>query len=397
MKFVDEARIAVDAGNGGAGCLSFLREKFRAKGGPDGGDGGHGGSVWFQADENLNTLIDYRYTRHYKAENGTPGRGSDMTGKMGEDLYLKVPEGTSIIDSDTGETLGDLTKHGQTLMVAKGGKRGLGNARFKSSVNRAPRQTTPGGEGESRNINLELKVLADVGLLGLPNAGKSTFVRAVSAAKPKVADYPFTTLIPSLGVVRVDELRSFVVSDIPGLIEGAAEGAGLGVRFLRHLIRTRVLLHLVDLAPIDETDPAHSAVVIAGELERFSATLAERERWLVLNKADLLDEETIEERKQAIVAALDWKGPVYVISGVSGQGVRELNVDLMNLLEEWQLRVKEDSEFALQQQEERERAEAEAREHIEFLRQQKRAERLAAQEVDEDDDDDYDVPFEYVR
>jgi len=276
MKFVDEASIEVYAGNGGNGCVSFRREKYIPKGGPDGGDGGDGGSVLLRGDDALNTMIDYRYSRRFRAANGESGKGRNCTGRGGDDLVLPVPIGTTVLDEDTGEILGDIREHGQDLLVAQGGFHGLGNTRFKSSVNRAPRQSTPGSSGEMRRLKLELKVLADVGLLGLPNAGKSTFIRAVSAATPKVADYPFTTLIPNLGVVKVDAYRSFVVADIPGLIEGASEGAGLGIRFLKHLTRNRILLHIVDVAPLDESDPAEAALSIVRELERFSPTLAAR-------------------------------------------------------------------------------------------------------------------------
>ena len=293
MKFVDETAISVQAGKGGNGCLSFRREKYIAKGGPDGGDGGDGGSVFLEADEALNTLVDYRYVRHYAAKNGEPGRGRNCTGKSAEDLILKVPVGTTVLDEDTGDVLGDLSVAGQRLMVARGGFHGLGNTRFKSSTNRAPRQTTPGTEGERRSLRLELKVLADIGLLGLPNAGKSTFIRAVSSAKPRVANYPFTTLVPNLGVVKVQAHRSFVVADIPGLIEGASEGAGLGIRFLRHLTRNRILLHLVDVFPMDATDPVENALAIERELANFSPALSRRERWLVLNKTDLIDAEAL--------------------------------------------------------------------------------------------------------
>jgi GTPase len=308
MKFVDEVTIAVYAGNGGAGCVSFRREKFIPKGGPDGGDGGDGGSVWLVADDALNTMVDYRYQRKFRAGNGQQGRGRNMTGASSPDLRLPVPVGTTVIDDDTGEVLGDLTEDGQALLVAQGGFHGLGNTRYKSSTNRSPRQSTPGSEGEQRNLRLELKVLADVGLLGLPNAGKSTLVRAVSAARPKVADYPFTTLVPSLGVVRVDALRSFVIADIPGLIEGAAEGAGLGTRFLKHLTRTRILLHVIDVAPLDLSDPVEAALTAVGELLRFSPTLASRPRYLVLNKVDLLSTEELAAVRDRICAALSWEG-----------------------------------------------------------------------------------------
>lgn len=397
MKFVDEATIAVEAGKGGNGCVSFRREKFIAKGGPDGGDGGHGGSIWIKADENVNTLIDYRYTRRYKAENGQQGMGSDMTGRKGKDTTLVVPVGTTVIDVDTDEVLIDLKEHGETFKVAEGGARGLGNTRFKSSTNRAPRQSTPGKEGESRNLKFEMKVLADVGLLGLPNAGKSTLIRSVSAAKPKVADYPFTTMVPNLGVVRVDDMRSFVMADIPGLIEGASEGAGLGIRFLKHLVRTRVLLHIVDMYPFDESTPAENALAIANELEAFSPTLAERERWLVLNKIDMVPEEERQERIDSVVDALNWKGPVHVISAMAKQGTDELARDLMNWLEQRNEALAENPELQEADEDAREQVETEARERIEMLSARRRAERAAAKAAaaDDDDDDDYDVEVVY--
>ena len=326
MKFVDEASIKVFAGKGGNGCLSFRREKYVAKGGPDGGDGGDGGSIYLVADDSMNTMVDYRFQRVYRATNGESGRGRNCTGASGGDLELPVPVGTTVIDEDSGEQLGDLTEANERLLVAQGGFHGLGNTRFKSSTNRAPRQTTPGSEGEQRNLKLELNVLADVGLLGLPNAGKSTLISAISAARPRIADYPFTTLVPQLGVVRVDALRSFVVADIPGLIEGASDGAGLGIRFLKHLTRNRLLLHLVDVAPIDGTDPAENARSIVRELERFSPTLASRERWLVLNKIDLLEEEARKEVVDEITSALGWTGPVFAISAVSGEGTDRKSV-----------------------------------------------------------------------
>lgn len=334
MKFVDEVTIEVQAGNGGDGCVSFRREKFIPFGGPDGGDGGDGGSVILVADPNLNTLVDFRYTRRFKAERGQNGSGRDCTGKGGADLRINVPVGTLVSDRNTGEVIGDLVTAGQILLVAQGGRHGVGNTRFKSSTNRAPRQFTKGTPGEVRELKLELKVLADVGLLGLPNAGKSTLIRAISAARPKVADYPFTTLVPSLGVVRVDHQRSFVVADIPGLIEGAAEGAGLGVRFLKHLARTRLLLHLVDVMPPDETaDPARDVEVIANELEKFSPELAARERWLVLNKIDLLPPEQRERRCEDIVRRLDWKGPVFRVSAVASEGTQPLVHAIMDYIE----------------------------------------------------------------
>ena len=332
MKFVDEATILVVAGDGGNGCVSFRREKYIPKGGPDGGDGGDGGDVYLLADENLNTLIDYRFEKSFRAERGQNGQSRDCTGKRGKDIVIKVPVGTRIIDQGTGETLGDLTRHEQKLMVAKGGWHGLGNTRFKSSVNRTPRQKTMGTPGEKRDLQLELMLLADVGMLGLPNAGKSTFIRAVSAAKPKVADYPFTTLVPSLGVVRMDNEQSFVIADIPGLIEGAADGAGLGIRFLKHLERCRVLLHLIDLAPIDESDPVENARIILGELEKYSEKLYRKPRWLVFNKVDLLDKEEAEARAKTIVEALGWDEKYYLISAASQIGVNALCWDVMSFL-----------------------------------------------------------------
>jgi GTP-binding protein len=334
MKFVDEAFIRVEAGDGGNGCMGFRREKFIPFGGPDGGDGGDGGSVYLQADENINTLIDFRYTRIFRAERGQNGMGNQCTGKSGEDLYIKVPVGTMVYDADTEELIADLASPEQTVCVAQGGFHGLGNLRFKSSTNRAPRKTTPGSPGEQRNLRLELKILADVGLLGLPNAGKSTLIRAISDAKPKVADYPFTTLHPNLGVVRADELRSFVVADIPGLIEGAAEGAGLGIQFLKHLMRTKILLHLIDIAPVDDSDPVDHARNIILELEKFSPELAQKTRWLVLNKIDLLSEDEVRKRRAAIVKGLKWKGPIFEISAIKKLGTRELCYKIMDYLEE---------------------------------------------------------------
>lgn len=400
MKFVDEASITVYAGKGGNGALSFRREKYVARGGPDGGDGGDGGSVILEGDDAMNTMVDYRFVRAYRAETGQGGMGRNCTGKKGEDLILKVPVGTTILDEDTGEILGDIQASGQKLKVAQGGYHGLGNTRFKSSTNRAPRQTTPGSEGEIRSLKLELKVLADVGLLGLPNAGKSTFIRAVSSAKPKVADYPFTTLVPNLGVVKVESHRSFVVADIPGLIEGASEGAGLGIRFLKHLTRNRILLHIVDMAPYDGVEPADAAMAIAGELGRFSPTLAERERWLVLNKTDLIDAETFAERKAAVLEALDWQGPVYEISAIKAEGTDQLCGDLMSYLEEIREREAADPELAQSEIELQFQMQEEARQRIDELRSQRRTEaREARSEKGEDDDwdeDDYDVDVEYV-
>jgi GTP-binding protein len=401
MKFVDEATIRVQAGKGGNGCLSFRREKYIAKGGPDGGDGGDGGSVYLEADTALNTMVDYRFQRQHRAQSGEGGRGKNCTGKSGEDLILQVPVGTTVLDEDSGEVLGDLSRHGQRLQVARGGFHGLGNTRFKSSTNRAPRQTSPGSDGELRILKLELKVLADVGLLGLPNAGKSTFIRSVSSARPKVADYPFTTLVPNLGVVQVQGHRSFVVADLPGLIEGAAEGAGLGIRFLRHLTRNRILLHLVDMAPYDESDPAEAALSIVREVEQFSTTLAQRERWLVLNKTDLLDADTLQERRKAVLAALNWQGPVYEISALKGEGVRSLCGDIMQLLERWQEEEQVDSELAERERGSQTAMQQEARDSIAALRNKYRLGDTAEEPGDEDhstddEDDDYDVDVEYV-
>lgn len=397
MKFVDEATIEVFAGNGGGGCVSFRREKYIPFGGPDGGDGGDGGSVILLGDASLNTMIDYRYTRKFRAEAGSSGKGRNCTGKAGEDLTLPVPIGTTILDEDTGEVLGDIREAGQELLVAQGGFHGLGNTRFKSSVNRSPRQSSPGSAGENRRLKLELKVLADVGLLGLPNAGKSTLIRAVSAATPKVADYPFTTLIPSLGVVKVDSYRSFVVADIPGLIEGASEGAGLGIRFLKHLTRNRILLHLVDIAPLDETDPSEAALSIVRELERFSPTLASRPRWLILNKADLIDEALLAERKAAVMAALNWTGPVYEISALSRDGTKRLSGDLMTYIEALNKSLADDEGAMEAERDAQTRMQQEARERIEGLRSAKRKESRDQniEQVEDDDDGDDGVTVEY--
>ncbi|PKF51145.1 Obg family GTPase CgtA [Enterovibrio nigricans] len=333
MKFVDEAVIRVEAGDGGNGTVSFRREKYVPKGGPDGGDGGDGGDVYLLADENLNTLIDYRFERFHAAERGENGRGANCTGKRGDDLILHVPVGTRAVDEDTGEVIADLTHHGMKIMVAKGGWHGLGNTRFKSSVNRAPRQKSMGTKGELRHLRLELLLLADVGMLGLPNAGKSTFIRAVSAAKPKVADYPFTTLVPSLGVVRVADSKSFVVADIPGLIEGAAEGAGLGIRFLKHLERCRVLLHMIDLMPVDGSDPVDNAFTIIEELQRYSDKLADKPRWIVFNKLDLMSDEDAEAQIERVLEALAWDEPYYGISAINRGNTQQLTYDLMEFIE----------------------------------------------------------------
>lgn len=333
MKFVDEATIRVQAGNGGHGCLSFRREKYVERGGPDGGDGGHGGSVYLVADDAINTLADFRVARKFRAESGQPGAGRNMTGRSGADLDVGVPCGTVVRDIDTQEFICDLTEPGQRQMVAQGGRGGLGNTRFKSSTNRAPRRTTSGTPGEGRHLGLELKVLADVGLLGMPNAGKSTLISAMSEAKPRIADYPFTTLHPNLGVVRVGNSQSFVMADVPGLIEGASEGAGLGIQFLKHLQRTGILLHVVDIAPIDGSDPAANAKKIVVELGRFSDELAGKTRWLVINKIDLLDEETLAEARKRLLDALQWQGPVFEVSAVSGEGTRTLAQAIVRELE----------------------------------------------------------------
>jgi GTP-binding protein len=334
MKFVDEAKLRVEAGKGGNGCVSFRREKYIPFGGPDGGDGGDGGSIWVEGDKSLNTLIDLRFTRSFKAENGQQGRGRNCTGKGGEDLTIMLPVGTIIFDEDTGEQLADITAIGQRFKIAQGGFHGLGNTRFKSSTNRAPRQSTPGTPGEIRQLHLELRVLADVGLLGLPNAGKSTLIRSVSSAKPKVADYPFTTLHPNLGVVSIEEHRSFVIADIPGLIEGAAEGAGLGIQFLKHLSRTGLLLHMVDMAPFDGSDPVESVRTIENEMTKFSEQLSGKPRWLVLNKLDLVPEDERESRCNDMIERLQWHDPVYKIVAISKQGTQQLAQDIMRYLEE---------------------------------------------------------------
>lgn len=333
MKFVDEATIRVEAGNGGNGCLSFRREKFIPRGGPDGGDGGTGGSVYLLGHGDLNTLADFRHSRRFRAEHGEKGGGRNCSGRAGSDLLIRVPLGTRVFDADSNEIIGEVTREGERLLVARGGRGGLGNTHFKSSVNRAPRRTVPGTPGEARELKLELQVLADVGLLGMPNAGKSTLLRQVTDARPKVADYPFTTLHPHLGVVRVGMDRSFVIADIPGLIEGAADGAGLGIQFLRHLNRTRILLHLIDMAPITDSDPVHDVKAIARELKKFSPELSERERWLVLNKLDLLDTDERARRQKDLVKRLRWRGPVYAVSAATGEGCALLMQDLMTRLE----------------------------------------------------------------
>lgn len=335
MRFVDEAEIRVEAGDGGSGKASFRREKYIPLGGPDGGDGGDGGSVYLIAADNLNTLVDFRYHSVHRAERGQNGQSGDCTGKKGADCYVPVPPGTIVYEATTDEKIGDLTKIGDTLLVAKGGFHGLGNTRFKSSINRAPRQFSKGSPGEHRLLRLELMVIADVGLLGMPNAGKSSLIRAVSSARPKVADYPFTTLHPNLGVVRVDELRSFVIADIPGVIEGAAEGAGLGLQFLKHLSRTGLLLHVVDVAPYESQEsPVESARKIIREVEKWSDDLAHKPRWLVLNKVDILPDDEVQAHCDAIVKELDWQGPVFMISAISQQGTQGLMYAIMEFLEQ---------------------------------------------------------------
>lgn len=440
MKFVDEALITVTAGNGGGGCMSFRREKYIPKGGPDGGDGGDGGSVFLQADDSMNTLIDYRYQSRYRAETGRSGQGKNCTGAAGADKVLQVPVGTTVINVETDEVIGDLTAHGDRLLVAQGGYHGLGNTRFKSSTNRAPRQTTPGSEGESRKIKLELKVLADVGLLGFPNAGKSSLISAVSAAKPKIANYPFTTLVPNLGVISIESHRSYVMADIPGLIEGAADGAGLGIRFLKHLTRTRILLHMVDAAPHfsgEDSDPVESIEKLEHELEVFSATLAKRERWLVVNKIDLLDSSALQDLREK-VAAYAGDRPVFYISALAGRDLDPLRYALMERLEEIWRAESEEPELRSEELATQKTMQAEGRERIAMLSalrtlertlvkqgidpdgeqaQLQKAELLrqlsgsegeidnellesALQSLDADDDDfddDYDVEVEYVR
>jgi GTP-binding protein len=334
MKFIDEARIEIHAGKGGNGVVSFRREKYVPRGGPDGGDGGSGGSIYAVADRNINTLVEYRFARIHRARDGARGEGGQRSGKSADDIVLRMPAGTVITNAESGAAVADLAEHDQKALLGRGGKGGLGNVNFKSSTNRAPRRATPGEPGENCVLKLELKVLADVGLLGMPNAGKSTFIRAVSAARPKVADYPFTTLYPHLGVVRMGVDRSFVVADIPGLIEGAAEGAGLGHQFLRHLARTRLLLHIVDAAPLDEAaDPGRDARAIAAELKKFDPALYGKPRWLVLNKMDMLPDSNREAEVAELIRGLRWRGPSFCISAISGEGCRELSFAIMKFLE----------------------------------------------------------------
>ena len=407
MRFVDEAVITVEAGDGGNGVASFRREKFVPFGGPDGGDGGRGGSVFIEADDNTSTLVDFRYTRRFRAERAKNGRGANCAGRGGEDTVLKVPVGTTIVDTDSGDIIGDLVESGQRVLVAAGGDGGLGNTHFKSSTNRSPRKCTHGFKGEFREIRLELKVLADVGLLGMPNAGKSTFIRAVSAAKPKVADYPFTTMVPNLGVVDADSHRSFVMADIPGLIEGASDGAGLGIRFLKHLARTRLLLHLVDMAPVEGTESAaDTAEVIVNELTKFSPSLAERDRWLVLNKCDSLPEDEHDARVKEVVDRLEWTGPVYVISAIAKIGTDKLCHDIMRYLEDRADRLAADPAYKQELAELDQRIEDEARAQLQALDDKRALRRSGVKSVhdigeddwDEEDVDDEDGPeIIYVR
>ena len=349
MKFVDEAEIRVEAGKGGNGCLSFRREKYIEKGGPDGGDGGNGGNVYMQADASLNTLVDFRFVPLYRAESGKPGQGKNCTGRGGEDLLVRVPIGTSVIDVGTEEIIADLNTTEKQVMVAKGGVHGQGNTRFKSSTNRAPRKTTNGTPGEARLLQLQLRLVADVGLLGIPNAGKSTLIRATSAATPKVADYPFTTLVPNLGVISLGMERSFVMADIPGLIEGASEGAGLGFRFLKHLSRTRLLLHLIDVLPVDNSNPVDNSQKIVVEVEKFSDTLAKKERWLVLNKTDLIDKEAVAELKVELRKALNWTGDIHEISALNREGCDDLCQKLMVSIENHRELMVEDEDYQVKQ------------------------------------------------
>lgn len=395
MKFVDEAVVSIQAGKGGNGCLSFRREKYIPKGGPDGGDGGKGACVILEADESLNTLSDFRYQRVFRAKNGEPGKGRNCSGKGAPDLIIPAPLGTAAYDDETEELIGELTHNGQRLVIAKGGKGGLGNTHFKSSTNRAPRKTIPGSEGEQRHVRLELNVLADVGLLGFPNAGKSSLIRKVSGAMPKVADYPFTTLIPNLGVVGLDNHRSFVMADIPGIIKGASIGAGLGIRFLKHLSRTRLLLHIIDMAPY-EGNPADQAVAIVNELALFSDVLADKPRLLVLNKMDLVPEEERQAKVDEVVEALGYQDKVFVISALTGEGCDRLVYDVMDKVEEYQQNM-QDADFAEAQAQNRQLIQQQGRESLLAYREAKRQESASFEGDfdDEFDDDDFDVEIEY--
>ena len=400
MRFIDEAVVTVKAGDGGNGIVSFRREKYVPRGGPDGGDGGSGGDVYVIADDNTNTLVDYRYTRRYDAKRGENGQSKNCSGKGAADIFLPVPIGTTIIDTETDEVIGDMTEIGQKLLVAKGGDGGLGNTHFKSSTNQAPRKATSGFEGELKVLKLELKVVADVGLIGLPNAGKSTFIRQVSAAKPKVADYPFTTIVPNLGVVDIGRHRSFVMADIPGLIEGASEGAGLGIRFLKHVARTRRLLHVIDVQPVDGSDPVANGRVILNELSRFSPELANLPQILVLNKIDQLLDEEVDDVCERIVAELGWTGEVFRTSTLTGDGIDAVKYYLMNEIELEREREEEDPDFAAAQKARFERLEAEVRHNTEAqkeaYRAARRAQREGSQGDDFDDDDDNDVEVVYA-
>lgn len=401
MRFIDEAIVTVKAGDGGNGIVSFRREKYIPKGGPDGGDGGRGGSVYVVADDNTNTLVDYRYTRRYEAKRGENGRSKNCSGRKSEDIFLTVPIGTTVIDIDTDQVIGDLTERGQRILVAKGGDGGLGNTHFKTSTNQAPRKATKGFEGEFKQLKLELKVVADVGLIGLPNAGKSTFIRQVSSARPKVANYPFTTLVPNLGVVDVGIGRSFVMADIPGLIEGASEGAGLGIRFLKHVARTRRLLHLVDVQPIDGSDPVQNAQIILNELQKFSPELAKLPQVLILNKLDQVPKEAQNALCTRIVAELGWTGVVFRTSTLTGDGVEDVVFHLMNEIDREKELEEQSPEFAEEQRLRFERLEAEVRQNTEEQKQAYRAMRKAQREglenPDIDDDfDDSDVEIIYA-
>lgn len=397
MKFVDEAEITVDAGKGGNGCLAFRREKFIAKGGPNGGDGGDGGSIYLVGDTGLNTLVDFRYQPQYKAQSGQSGMSKNCTGRSGEDLIVGVPVGTSVVDKNTEELIADISVPGQKVLVAKGGFHGMGNTRFKSSTNRTPTKTTNGTPGESRTLQLQLKVLADVGLLGMPNAGKSTLIRQISSARPKVADYPFTTLVPNLGVVRVGPERSFVMADIPGVIEGASEGAGLGFRFLKHLSRTRLMLHMLDVAPPDGSDPAEHARKIAQELTKFSPTMAKKERWLVLNKLDLVPEEDREALIARLKSEIDWNARVFVISAINGDGCSDLCQAIMASVEEHRHLMVEDADYQEAQADFDREMEYEIRKSIEFSRELRRQKLAANESVEEFIDLDDEADFEYIE
>lgn len=391
MKFVDEVLINVQAGNGGPGCLSFRREKYIPKGGPDGGDGGSGGSVVLTADENLNTLIDYRYQPKYRAGNGRSGAGRNKTGATGRDLVLKVPVGTSIYNDDSSKLLGEVVKNGDSIVVANGGRGGLGNQRFKSSTNQAPRQTTPGTMGESLKLRLELRLLADVGLIGLPNAGKSTIVSRLSAARPKISDYPFTTLAPQLGVVSPAPFRNFVITDLPGLISGAANGAGLGMRFLKHLTRTRVLVHVVDVAPSDNSDPIDAVFSIEKELEQFSPSLARRERWLALTKIDLVEQSKRDELVEDLKKRFNWPYPVHVLSGSTGIGCELLAFNLLNRLEDLSITLRENPEAAENESEWLKQIGTEAHNSIARIRLETRLCQKGVVIKDNDNDNDMEV------